>query len=444
MFNALTEKFEKTFRNLRGLGRISEKNIEEAIRDIRMNLLAADVNVKVVKAFLANISQKAMGQEVLGSLKPAEQFVKIVHTEMTDLLGGQAASLPLAVAPPLVMMLVGLQGSGKTTTVAKLAHYLKGKGRTPLLVPADLARPAAVEQLTTLGEALGLPVMEAAFSDPVEKVNASRERAKQLGCDTILVDTAGRLHIDETLMNELSQMRSAVVPHTILYVLDAMAGQDALTAASQFNEQLSFDGVILTKLDGDARGGSALSVGFNLQKPIYFAGVGEKIEALEPFYPDRMASRILGMGDVLSLVEEVQKEINPEQVEKAKRLFSADFSLFDFRDQLESAKKVDKMDKWMGMLPGGRAMLSKLNVNFEEVERDIRRKMAIIDSMTHLERAKPKILNGSRRKRIAKGSGTDVSDVNRLLKEFEQVKTMMKNVKQRGGLRHLFGSFGGK
>lgn len=444
MFQGLGEKFDRTFRNLRGFGKISEQNIEEAIREIRMNLLAADVNVRVVKSFLANVAQRAMGQEVISSLKPAQQFVKIVHDEMRDLLGGSGAQLSFAAAPPVVMMCVGLQGSGKTTTVAKLAKYCESKGRRPLLVPADLSRPAAVEQLSVLAAQNALTLFEEGhYSDPVAKAQAGLEYARLKGFDTLIVDTAGRLHVDDFLMEEMSAMKRALNPHQILFVMDAMVGQDGLTSAKAFHQKLEIDGVIMTKLDGDARGGSALSVQFELNRPIVCVGSGEKIQDFEVFYPDRMASRILGMGDVLTLVEEVQQEMGGDAEERARRLLAADFSLADFKEQLEAFKNMDKMEKWLHMIPGGQRLMGSATVDMEEAKGEMRRKVAIINSMTHDERLRPKILNGSRRKRIAKGSGTDVSEVNRLLKEFDQVKVMMKTMKKRGGLRNMLSRFGG-
>jgi signal recognition particle subunit SRP54 len=438
MFESLTEKLELTFKRLRGQGKITEKNIDEAIRDVRLALLEADVHIKVVKNFLDSVKAKAMGQEVLQSLTPDQQFLKIVRDELVELLGGEHQDLDLKTAPPVVIMLVGLQGSGKTTTLAKLARHLnKDKKRSPYLVPADVYRPAAIEQLKVLGRELDLPVHD---SDPeVSPVALCRQAlsaAQNRLCDVLLIDTAGRLHIDDELMQELAAIKDAVRPHHILFVADAMTGQDAVNQASGFDGKLGLTGIILTKLDGDARGGAALSIREMVGKPILFSGVGEKLDALEPFYPDRLASRILGMGDVLSLIDKVQQNVEEKEAAKLQKAFlKQQFTLEEFQLQLKQIKRMGSLGSLLEMVPGAKKLAAQ--VDTEKAETELKRVDAIINSMTLGERRNPAILNGSRRRRIAQGSGTTVTDVNRLMKQFMEMKKMMQRVSKLG-VKSLF------
>ncbi|MCE3243394.1 MAG: ffh [Deltaproteobacteria bacterium] len=439
MFESLTEKLELTFKRLRGEGKISEKNIDDALREVRLALLEADVHVKVVKTFLDSVKAKSLGQEVLQSLTPEQQFLKIVRDELTDLLGGEHRKLDLKAAPPVVIMLVGLQGSGKTTTLAKLARHLKrDQKRTPYLVPADVYRPAAIEQLKILGAEVELPVYESnPETSPVAICKQALDEAKKRFCDLLLIDTAGRLHIDEELMQELKLIKSAVNPHQILFVADAMTGQDAVNQAMGFDQQLGISGVILTKLDGDARGGAALSIRQMVGKPILFAGMGEKLDALEPFYPDRLASRILGMGDVLSLIDKVQQNFEQKEAERLQKVIQKQqFTLEEFQIQLQQIKKMGSMSSLLELIPGGKKLASQ--VDADKAEKELKRVEAIINSMTLQERRSPAILNGSRRRRIAQGSGTSVADVNRLMKQFLEMKKMMQRV-SKGGMKSLFG-----
>jgi signal recognition particle subunit SRP54 len=437
MFETLADKLELTFKKLRGQGKIRENHIDDALRDVRLALLEADVHFKVVKNFLESVRSKALGQDVLGSLSPEQQFIKIVHEELTRLLGGQHVELELKGVPPQILMLVGLQGSGKTTTVAKLALHLKrDKKRKPYLVPADIYRPAAIEQLKTLGQSLDLPVHD---SKPTESVLAicreALEQAKRQFCDVMIIDTAGRLHIDAELMQELKLIQQNLHPQQILFVADAMTGQDAVNQAEGFNRDLDLTGIILTKMDGDARGGAALSMREIVGKPIIFCGVGEKVEALEPFYPERLATRILGMGDVLSLVEKAQQVYEEKEIERIqKQVKKNQFSLEDFQSQLRQMKKMGSIGELLDMVPGARKLSQ--NVDFGQAEKELKRVDAIINSMTIQERRNPAILNGSRRKRIAQGSGTTVTDVNRLIKQFLEMKKMMQRM-SRGGMRGL-------
>jgi signal recognition particle subunit SRP54 len=438
MFESLTEKLELTFKRLRGEGKISEKNIDDALREVRLALLEADVHVKVVKTFLDSVKEKSLGQEVLQSLTPEQQFLKIVRDELTGLLGGEHRKLDLKAAPPVVIMLVGLQGSGKTTTLAKLARHLKrDQKRTPYLVPADVYRPAAIEQLKILGAEVELPVYESnPQTSPVAICKQALDEAKKRFCDLLLIDTAGRLHIDEELMQELKLIKSAVNPYQILFVADAMTGQDAVNQAIGFDQQLGISGVILTKLDGDARGGAALSIRQMVGKPILFAGMGEKLEALEPFYPDRLASRILGMGDVLSLIDKVQQNFEQKEAERLQKVIQKQqFTLEEFQIQLQQIKKMGSMGSLLELIPGGKKLASQ--VDADKAEKELKRVEAIINSMTLQERRSPAILNGSRRRRIAQGSGTSVSDVNRLMKQFLEMKKMMQRV-SKGGMKSLF------
>jgi len=433
MFESLTDKLELTFKRLRGQGKITETNIDDALRDVRLALLEADVHLQVVKTFLESVRTKAMGQEVLQSLTPEQQFIGIVRDELVNLLGGDYRELDLKTAPPVVIMLVGLQGSGKTTTLAKLARYLKKeKKRSPYLVPADIYRPAAIEQLKILANELELPVYD---SNPqmsaVAICQRALEEAKKKFCDVLLIDTAGRLHIDEELMQELASIKDAVRPHQILFVADSMTGQDAVNQALGFDGKLALNGIILTKLDGDARGGAALSIRQMVGKPILFSGIGEKLDAFEPFYPDRLASRILGMGDVLSLIDKVQQNVEQKEAEHLQQAFQKQqFTLEEFQLQLQQIKRMGPVGSLLEMIPGGKKLASQ--VDAEKAEKELKRVEAIINSMTRQERRNPALLNGSRRRRIADGSGTTVSDINRLMKQFLEMKKMMQRVSKLG------------
>jgi signal recognition particle subunit SRP54 len=438
MFESLTEKLELTFKKLRGQGKITEKNIDDAIRDVRLALLEADVHIKLVKNFLDSVRAKAMGQEVLQSLTPEQQFLKIVRDELVKLLGGEHQDLDLKTAPPVVIMLVGLQGSGKTTTLAKLARHLsKDKKRSPYLVPADVYRPAAIDQLKILGRELDLPVHDSnPDSSPVALCKQALEAAKNRLCDALLIDTAGRLHIDDELMHELAAIKDAVRPHHILFVADAMTGQDAVNQALGFDTRLGLTGIILTKLDGDARGGAALSIREMVGKPIFFSGIGEKVDALEPFYPDRLASRILGMGDVLSLIDKVQQNVEEKEAAKLQTAFlKQQFTLEEFQLQLRQIKRMGSLGSLLEMVPGANKLAAQ--VDTEKAETELKRVEAIINSMTLVERRNPAILNGSRRRRIAQGSGTTVTDINRLMKQFMEMKKMMQRVSKLG-VKSLF------
>jgi signal recognition particle subunit SRP54 len=436
MFDSLTDKLSAVFKRLRGHGKLTEQNITEALKEVRLALLEADVNFKVVKDFVERIRSRAVGQEVMESLTPGQQVVKVVHEELISLMGGVNSSLNLSFKPPIPIMLVGLQGSGKTTTAGKLAKFLKDKGRKPYLVPADVRRPAAIEQLKRLGEQLGIPVFNPdPQRSPLEICKKALTLAGEQNQDVLLLDTAGRLHIDEALMKELEEIKRELIPREILLVADAMTGQDAVNVAKRFNEALDIHGVILTKLDGDARGGAALSIKAVTGKPIKFIGVGEKLDALEIFHPDRMASRILGLGDVLSLIEKAQEAIDAKKAQELeKKLLKDTFTLEDFREQLQQIKKMGSIEQIFSMIPGmGRLKLPK---DLQGSEKELVRVEAIIDSMTKEERRSPEILNGSRRLRIAKGSGTTVQDVNQLLKQYLQTKKMLRQFK-RSGMRGL-------
>jgi signal recognition particle subunit SRP54 len=438
MFESLTDKLELTFKKLRGQGKITEKNIDDALRDVRLALLEADVHVQVVKSFLDSVKAKAMGQEVLQSFTPDQQFVKIVRDELIGLLGGDYQELDLKAAPPVVLMLVGLQGSGKTTTLAKLARHLKkDRKRSPFLVPADIYRPAAIEQLKILGKDLDLPVYDSdPNTSPVAICRQALEEAQKRFCDVLLIDTAGRLHVDEELMQELAAIKDAVRPHQILFVADSMTGQDAVNQAMGFDGKLGLTGIILTKLDGDARGGAALSIREMVGKPILFSGVGEKLDALEPFYPDRLASRILGMGDVLSLIDKVQQNVEQKDAARLQTAFQKQqFTLEEFQLQLQQIKRMGSVGSLLEMIPGGKKLASQ--VDAEKAEKEMKRVEAIINSMTFEERRNSAILNGSRRRRIAQGSGTTVTDINRLMKQFMEMKKMMQRVSKLG-VKSLF------
>jgi signal recognition particle subunit SRP54 len=429
MLDSLGSRLQAIFDKLGGRGRLSEENIQEALREVRVALLEADVNFKVVRAFIDRVKDKAVGQDVLASLTPAQQVVKVVHTELVELLGGSGHRLAMASHPPTIIMLMGLQGSGKTTTAAKLARLYTKQGQHPLLAAADTQRPAAMDQLRTLGAQLGVPVTGAPGQTPLEICRAAREEAASRGLTPLILDTAGRLHIDEGLLGELKAIRREVSPHHVLLVVDAMTGQDAVTVADRFNQAVGIDAVILTKLDGDSRGGAALSVRHVTGRPIAFVGVGEKTDALEPFYPDRLASRILGMGDVLSLVEKAQAAVDQTKAEElARRLREDTFTLEDFREQLAQVRKMGPLDQVLGMLPFGK-MLKGAPKDIDGESADLGRFDAIIGSMTPGERRNPEVINGSRRQRIARGSGTSVQDVNRLLKQFAQLRKIMRQFK---------------
>jgi len=428
MFNNLSEKLNSIFKKLKGHGKLTEKNIEEGLKEVRVALLEADVHYKVVKQLIAGIKSRAIGQEVMASLTPGQQVIKIVNDELSALMGATHEDLRLTGPSPGTIMLVGLQGSGKTTTAGKLSVLLRKKGRKPYLVPADVYRPAAIDQLQKLGYQLKVPVFSSsAEMDPVEICREARIAGLKEGCDTLILDTAGRLHIDVPLMEELKRIKEAMKPSEILLVADAMTGQDAVNIAQAFNEALDIGGVILTKMDGDARGGAAISIKAVTQKPIKFIGVGEKLNALEPFHPDRMASRILGMGDVLTMIEKAQSVMDEKQaVELEKKLRKNQFTLEDFRDQLVQVRKMGSMADILGMIPG--MGVNKHMKNLSVDEKELVRVEAIINSMTPQERRQYILINESRRKRIANGSGTSVQDVNRLLKNYAQILKMMKKI----------------
>lgn len=431
MFENLSEKLQRIFKNLRGEGKLTEANMEAALREIRVALLEADVHFRVVKQFIEDVRRKALGQEVLTAFSPAQQVVKIVRDELVRMLGGHQARLRFSNEPPTVMLLVGLQGSGKTTTAGKLARMLAREGHSPLMVSVDVYRPAAREQLSVIARQLGLPVYDPEASDPLELARAARREAALSGRDVLLVDTAGRLHIDDQLMTELEQLRKLLAPTEILFVADAMTGQDAVRSAEEFHKRLGITGVILTKMDGDARGGAALSIRSVTGQPIKLVGTGERFDALEAFHPDRIASRILGMGDVLSIIEKVEQTMDQRKAEEMQRkLLENEFTLEDFRDQLRQLRKLGPLESLLSMVPALGPLKGLKNVEIDEKE--ITRVVAIIDSMTPQERANHMIINGSRRRRIARGSGTTVQEVNRLLKEYAQMRKMMKSVS--GGL----------
>ncbi|PYM44404.1 MAG: signal recognition particle protein [Candidatus Rokuibacteriota bacterium] len=437
MLDSLSTRLQSIFDRLGGRGRLTEENIQEALREVRVALLEADVNFKVVRAFIDRVREKAVGQDVLRSLTPAQHVVKVVHDELVELLGGSGHRLTPAPHPPTVIMLIGLQGSGKTTTAAKLARWYTKQGQHPLLAAADTNRPAAQDQLQTLGGELGVPVVGGPGQTPLAICRQAREDAAARGLTPLILDTAGRLHIDEALLAELAAIRKEVLPHHVLLVLDAMTGQDAVTVADRFNKAVGVDAVILTKLDGDARGGAALSVRSVTGRPIAFAGIGEKTDALEPFHPDRLASRILGMGDVLSLVERAQEGVDQTKAEELVRKLREDaFTLDDFRDQLRQVRQLGPLDQVLGMLPFGK-MLRAAPKDLTAESTDLGRFEAIIGSMTPDERRSPEVINGSRRARIARGSGTTVQDVNRLLKQYAQMRKMLKQLKGMEGKLRL-------
>src|ERR1700720_2235574 len=433
MFENLSDKLQRVFKNLRGEGKLSAENMEAALREIRVALLEADVHFRVAKQFIEAVREKAMGQEVLTALSPTQQVVKIVRDEMVKMLGQHQARLRTANEPPSVYLIVGLQGSGKTTSTGKLARWLSKNGSSPIMVSVDVYRPAARKQLSVLARDLKLPIYEGTPEEtqPLELARSARKEAIQTGRDVVLVDTAGRLHIDEDLMTELSQLKETLNPSEILFVADAMTGQDAVKSADEFHKRLGITGVILTKMDGDARGGAALSIRSITNQPLKFVGVGEKFDALEPFYPERVAQRILGMGDMLSLIEKVEENIDQKQAEEMQRkLLDDEFTLDDFRNPLRQIRKLGPLESILGMMPqlGPMKNLKDLKVD----ENEITRVVAIIDSMTSRERANHMIINGTRRRRIAKGSGTSVQEVNQLLKQYTQARKMMKTFS--GGL----------
>ena len=432
MFDSLSERLDGIFKRFKGQGRLDEKSIQEGLREVRLALLEADVNYQVVKDFIQTVQERSLGQEVLSSLTPGQQVIKIVHEELVQLLGGENDPLNLG-GEPGVIMLVGLQGSGKTTTAAKLAKYLQGRELTPYLVPADVYRPAAIDQLQQLGADLDAPVFPSTSDmDPVKICGDAVQEARNRAADVVLLDTAGRLHIDEELMQELAAIRDRVQPREMLLVTDSMAGQDAVNVAQSFNERLDLTGVVLTKLEGDARGGAALSIRSVTGRPIKFVGVGEKIQDLEPFHPDRVANRILGMGDVLTLIEKAQEEYDEKESEDLQRkMEKAEFDLEDFRSQMRKIRKMGSIDGLLKLIPGMGQLRDQLQ-DVQMPEKELSKVEAVINSMTPRERSYPKVLDPSRKNRIAKGSGTTVQDVNDLLKKFKQMQKMMKNFSGKG------------
>ena len=434
MFESLSDKLESAFKKLRGHGRLTEGNIEEGLKDVRVALLEADVHYRVVKGFVEEVRSRALGQEVMGSLTPGQQVVKIVYEKLAELMGSRHEGLSLGGPPPAAVMLVGLQGSGKTTTAGKLAIQLRKSGRRPFLVPADVYRPAAIDQLKKIADQVDVPVFASTTDqDPVQICLEAKSAAFQKGCDTLIIDTAGRLHVDDELMAELGRIKETIRPADILLVADSMTGQDAVNIAKSFNDRLDISGVVLTKMDGDARGGAALSIRSITGKPIKFVGVGEKLSALEPFHPDRMASTILGMGDVLSLIEKAQETVDQKKaLELQKKLRKSQFTLEDFRDQMVQVRKMGSLSDILKMIPGMGKIKEMKNLEIDD--REFVRIEAIINSMTPQERRQHGIINGSRRRRIAAGSGTRVQDVNGLLKNYTQMLKMLKKFNQ-GGVR---------
>jgi len=426
-FEGLSEKLNATFKRLRGKGRLSESDVREAMREVRLALLEADVSFKVVKEFVATVTERAIGSDVLDSLTPAQQVIKIVNEELTNLMGGANAKLAMANNGPTIVMMVGLQGAGKTTTTAKLGGLMRKQfKKRPLLTACDVYRPAAIEQLKVVGGQMDLPVFEQGQGDPVQIAENAIRHARDYGSDMVFLDTAGRLHVDENLMDELKRMKAAVRPHEILLVVDAMTGQDAVNAAAAFDEALGIDGVILTKLDGDARGGAALSIRATTGKPIKFVGTGEKLDMIEPFHPERMASRILGMGDLLSFIEKAEQAFDEKQAAKMEeRLKKNRFTLVDFLDQLQQLRNMGDLSQLAGMMPGN---MGRQLQGAQIDEKQMNRLEAIILSMTPLERENPQILNASRKKRIAAGCGMEVVDVNRLLKQYDMMQQMVKQM----------------
>ncbi|MFQ5798205.1 MAG: signal recognition particle protein [Bacteroidota bacterium] len=433
MFEDLTEKLQSVFRKLRGHGKITEANVADALREVRRVLLDADVNYKVAKQFVNEVRERAIGQEVLTSITPGQLVVKIIHDEMVKLMGTSRVDISYASFPPTVILVAGLQGSGKTTLAAKLALHLRSKGRHPLLVAADIHRPAASNQLEILGEQIEVPVYAERSQSAVQIATASIDFARKQARDVAVLDTAGRLHVDEEMMREVEQIKAAVQPSEILFVVDAMTGQDAVNSARVFHDRLVFDGIVLTKLDGDTRGGAALSIRAVTNKPIKFVSIGEKLDALEPFYPERMASRILGMGDIVTLVEKAQRQVDEQKAARLEeKIRKAQFTFEDFMDQLQQIKNMGSLSSLIGMIPGMQRTAGHAEID----DGGLKRIEAIIQSMTREERQKPSLINGSRRKRIAVGSGTSVQEVNRLLKQFAEMQKMMKNL-NKGKFKHF-------
>ncbi|MFT6850344.1 MAG: signal recognition particle subunit SRP54 [Sphingobacteriales bacterium] len=434
MFENLTDKLESAFKLLKGQGSISEVNVAETMKEVRRALLDADVNFKIAKQFTDNVKEKALGQGVLTSISPGQQLVKIANDELRELMGGQKTDLNLSGNPAIILM-SGLQGSGKTTFTAKLANHLKSKGKNPMMAACDVYRPAAIDQLHVLGEQIGTPVYSnKEEKNPTKIAQAAIKEAKAQNCDVLIVDTAGRLAVDEAMMNEIADLKSALKPDEILFVVDAMTGQDAVNTAKAFNDKLNFDGVILTKLDGDTRGGAALSIKTVVEKPIKFVGTGEKMDAIDVFHPDRMANRILGMGDIVSFVEKAQEQFDEaEAATLKKKIHKNKFDFNDFLSQIGQIKKMGNLKDLMGMIPGVGKAMKNVDIDddaFKSIE-------AIIQSMSNEERENPEIIDGSRRKRIASGSGTDITEVNRLIKQFDDMKKMMKMMSKGGGMSQM-------
>ncbi|QHE52165.1 signal recognition particle protein [Pontibacillus sp. HMF3514] len=441
-FEGLADRLQNSIQKIKGKGKVTEADVKEMTREVRLALLEADVNFKVVKDFVKRVKERAVGQEVMQSLTPGQQVIKVVKEELTDLMGGEQSKIAVANRPPTVIMMVGLQGAGKTTTTGKLANHLrKEHNKSPLLVAADVYRPAAINQLETLGKQLSMPVFsKGTEANPVDIAQEAIQQAKENHNDYVIIDTAGRLHVDEHLMDELQQIRSTVNPNETFLVVDAMTGQDAVNVAETFNEQLDVTGVVLTKLDGDTRGGAALSIKAVTEKPIKFAGMGEKLDQLEPFHPERMAQRILGMGDVLTLIEKAQAEVDEDQAkELEQKMKDASFTLDDFLEQMGQVRNMGPLDELIGMIPGADKMKGLKNAQIDENQ--LNHIEAIIRSMTKKEREDPSIMNASRKKRIAKGSGRNVSEVNRLLKQFDDMKKMMKQMTNQKGKKGKKGGF---
>ena len=438
-FEGLTDKLQQAFKKLTSKGKLSEADVKSAMREVRMALLEADVNFLVVKDFVKRVSERAVGQDILESLTPGQQVIKIVNEELTALMGGQNARLTYAPNPPTVYMLCGLQGAGKTTMAGKVGGLIKKQGKKPLLVACDVYRPAAIKQLQVVGEAVGVEVFEKGQTDPVQIAKEAVEHARYYGRDPVILDTAGRLHIDEKLMEELRLIKATVKPQEILLVVDAMTGQDAVNVSETFNKNLGVDGVILTKLDGDTRGGAAISVKAVTGKPIKFSGTGEKLTEIEPFHPDRMASRILGMGDVLSLIEKAQDSFDEKSAgDMVRKVRTQSFTLEDYMEQLGQMSKLGSMKDILKMIPGVGAKLKDVEIDEDKLAKEQKKNVAIISSMTHMERRNPDILNASRKRRVAAGSGTTVQEVNLLLKQFDQARSMMKQMMGAGGKRGKF------